>query len=86
MGIRLNETVPIQEQPRRLWFRSRNTSEAENGSAKPRFKRGTLALSRIPGENVGSYLITPSGLISSNYTLCFNRHAHDYQGCFVRNG
>jgi hypothetical protein len=33
---------------------------------------GTLAFSRAPGENVGSYLITPSGLTSANYTITFN--------------
>jgi len=33
---------------------------------------GALAFSRAPGENVGSYLITPSGLTSSNYTITFN--------------
>ena len=33
---------------------------------------GTLTFSRAPGENVGSYLITPSGLTSSNYTIAFN--------------
>jgi hypothetical protein len=33
---------------------------------------GALALVRAPGENVGSYLITPSGLTSSNYTIAFN--------------
>jgi hypothetical protein len=33
---------------------------------------GTLAFARAPGENVGSYLITPGGLISSNYIIAFN--------------
>jgi hypothetical protein len=33
---------------------------------------GTLAFARAPGENVGSYLITPSGLTSGNYTITFN--------------
>ena len=33
---------------------------------------GTLAFARAPGENVGSYLITPSGLTSVNYTITFN--------------
>jgi hypothetical protein len=33
---------------------------------------GTLALNRAPGENVGSYLITPSGLTSVNYSITFN--------------
>jgi hypothetical protein len=33
---------------------------------------GTLAFSRAPGESVGDYLITPSGLTSANYTIAFN--------------
>jgi hypothetical protein len=33
---------------------------------------GTLAFARVPGENVGSYLITPSGLTSGNYAITFN--------------
>jgi hypothetical protein len=33
---------------------------------------GTLSLTRVPGETVGSYLITPSGLTSGNYTITFN--------------
>ena len=33
---------------------------------------GTLALARAPGENVGSYLITPGGLTSGNYAISFN--------------
>ena len=33
---------------------------------------GTLAFGRAPGENVGSYLITPNGLTSANYTITFN--------------
>jgi len=33
---------------------------------------GTLAFARAPGENVGSYLITPSGLTSGNYAITFN--------------
>ena len=33
---------------------------------------GTLAFVRAPGENVGSYLITPSGLTSGNYNITFN--------------
>jgi hypothetical protein len=33
---------------------------------------GTLTFSRVPGENVSSYLITPSGLTSGNYTITFN--------------
>jgi hypothetical protein len=33
---------------------------------------GTLTFARAPGENVGSYLITPSGQTSGNYTITFN--------------
>src|SRR5207249_1509042 len=33
---------------------------------------GTLSFARAPGENVGSYFITPSGPTSSNYTIAFN--------------
>jgi hypothetical protein len=33
---------------------------------------GTLTFTRAPGENVGSYVITPSGLTSTNYTITFN--------------
>jgi len=33
---------------------------------------GTLAFARAPGESVGSYLITPSGLTSTNYAISFN--------------
>jgi hypothetical protein len=33
---------------------------------------GTLGFSRVPGENVGSYLITPGGLSSANYNITFN--------------
>jgi hypothetical protein len=33
---------------------------------------GTLIFTRAPGETVGTYLITPSGLTSSNYTITFN--------------
>ncbi len=33
---------------------------------------GTLAFSRAPGENVGSYLITPSGETSGNYTITYS--------------
>ncbi len=36
---------------------------------------GTLAFSRVAGENVGSYPITPSGLTSGNYTITFNTNA-----------
>ena len=34
---------------------------------------GTLSLARAPGENVGTYAITPGGLTSGNYTISFNR-------------
>jgi hypothetical protein len=33
---------------------------------------GTLSLTRVPGENVGDYLITPVGLTGANYTITFN--------------
>jgi hypothetical protein len=33
---------------------------------------GVLAFTRTPGENVGNYLITPSGLTSGNYAITFN--------------
>ena len=33
---------------------------------------GTLVFSRVPGESVGSYLVTPNGLTSGNYTIAFN--------------
>jgi hypothetical protein len=33
---------------------------------------GTLAFTRAPGENVGTYLITPNGLTSDNYAITFN--------------
>jgi hypothetical protein len=33
---------------------------------------GTLVITRDPGENVGSYPITPSGLTSANYAIAFN--------------
>jgi hypothetical protein len=33
---------------------------------------GTLILTRAPGEDVGSHLITPSGLTSANYAITFN--------------
>ena len=33
---------------------------------------GTLSLTRAPGEGLGSYPITPSGLSSPNYTITFN--------------
>ncbi len=32
---------------------------------------GTLVFTRAPGENVGTYAITPSGLTSANYTITF---------------
>ena len=41
-------------------------------SETPAVLGGTLTLARAPGENVGSYLITPSGLTSGNYTVAFN--------------
>jgi hypothetical protein len=41
-------------------------------SETPAVLAGTLAFTRAPGENVGSYLITPSGLTSGNYTISFN--------------
>ena len=33
---------------------------------------GTLAFSRAPGEGVGNYLISPSGLTGANYSISFN--------------
>ena len=33
---------------------------------------GTLAFNRVPGENVGGYLITPGGVTSSNYAITFH--------------
>jgi hypothetical protein len=33
---------------------------------------GTLSLTRVSGETVGAYLITPSGLTSANYAIAFN--------------
>jgi uncharacterized protein involved in high-affinity Fe2+ transport len=33
---------------------------------------GTLSFTRAPGENAGTYLITPSGLTSANYAINFN--------------
>jgi len=33
---------------------------------------GTLNFGRAPGENVGSYLITPAGLTNANYSITFN--------------
>ncbi len=38
----------------------------------PTLLAGTLAFSRAPGENVGSYDITPGGLTSANYAIAFN--------------
>ncbi len=33
---------------------------------------GTLGFTRAPGENVGTYPVTPNGLTSGNYTITFN--------------
>jgi hypothetical protein len=33
---------------------------------------GTLTITRVPGENLGTYSITPAGLTSSNYNISFN--------------
>ena len=33
---------------------------------------GALGFTRVPGETVGTYLITPSGLTSANYAITFN--------------
>ncbi len=41
-------------------------------SETPAVLSGTLAFARAPGENVGSYPVTPSGLTSGNYTIAFN--------------
>jgi subtilisin-like proprotein convertase family protein len=41
-------------------------------SETPSVLGGTLAFTRAPGESVGSYLITPSGLTSGNYAITFN--------------
>ena len=41
-------------------------------SETPAVLGGTLAFTRAPGETVGAYLITPSGLTSANYTITFN--------------
>ena len=41
-------------------------------SETPAVLGGTLAFTRAPGENVGSYAITPGGLTSANYALTFN--------------
>ena len=38
----------------------------------PAILGGTLSFARVPGESVGSYLITPSGLTSANYSITFN--------------
>jgi hypothetical protein len=38
----------------------------------PAVLAGTLSITRVPGENVGSYLETPVGLTSGNYALTFN--------------
>ncbi len=40
-------------------------------SETPAVLGGTLAFTRAPGESVGSYLITPSGLTSGNYVITF---------------
>jgi len=32
---------------------------------------GTLVMTRVPGENIGSYQVTPSGLSSANYAITF---------------
>jgi hypothetical protein len=41
-------------------------------SETPAALGGTLTFARAPGETVGSYLITPSGLTGSNYAITFN--------------
>jgi hypothetical protein len=41
-------------------------------SETPAVLGGTLTFTRAPGQNVGSYLITPSGLTSGNYAITFN--------------
>ncbi|MFO1512637.1 MAG: MBG domain-containing protein [Verrucomicrobiota bacterium] len=41
-------------------------------SETPALLGGTLIFSRVPGESIGSYLITPSGLTSGNYAITFN--------------
>jgi acyl CoA:acetate/3-ketoacid CoA transferase alpha subunit len=33
---------------------------------------GELAFTRVPGENVGSYIVTPGGLTNGNYAITFN--------------
>jgi large repetitive protein len=33
---------------------------------------GVLSITRVPGESVGNYTITPAGLTSTNYTVSFN--------------
>jgi hypothetical protein len=42
-----------------------------NGEA-PSALGGTLTFTRAPGESVGSYSITPSGLTGANYAISFN--------------
>ena len=42
------------------------------GSETPTVLGGVLAFTRSPGEAVGTYLITPSGLTSGNYAITFN--------------
>ena len=44
-------------------------------SETPKVLDGTLALSRGPDQNVGSYPITPAGLTSANYAIVFNSGA-----------
>jgi hypothetical protein len=41
-------------------------------SETPAVLGGTLTFTRAPGESVGDYPITPSGLTSGNYTITFN--------------
>jgi hypothetical protein len=41
-------------------------------SENPAVLGGTLSIVRVPGENVGTYSITPSGLASANYAITFN--------------
>jgi hypothetical protein len=41
-------------------------------SETPAVLGGSLLITRATGETVGSYLITPSGLTSANYTITFN--------------
>jgi hypothetical protein len=41
-------------------------------SETPAVLGGTLIFNRAPGEAIGDYLITPSGLTSANYAITFN--------------